>query len=89
MLLRARTVLPFSQSYIADGYVLIRGNRIAEVGDWAGLVDRQGAKDLGEVILMPGLVNAHCHLEYSDFVGAIPEPGSFTDWMENMVFFHF
>ena len=85
MLLRARTVLPISHPPVADGFVRIKGNRIKEVGKWAGLVDRQGAKDLGEVILMPGLVNAHCHLEYSDFVGAIPEPGSFTDWIKTIV----
>lgn len=85
MLVRARIVIPISRPPIADGYVRIQGNRIAEVGEWAGLVDRQGAKDLGEVILMPGLVNAHCHLEYSNFVGAIPEPSSFTDWIRAMV----
>ena len=85
MLLRARTVLPISHPPIADGFVCIRGSRITEVGEWAGLVDRQGANDLGEVILMPGLINAHCHLEYSNFVGAIPEPSSFTDWIRAMV----
>ena len=85
MLLRARIVLPVSQPSIADGFVRIKGNRIKEVGKWAGLVDRPGARDLGEVILTPGLVNAHCHLEYSDFVGAIPELGSFADWIKAIV----
>ena len=27
--------------------------------------------DLGEVILLPGLVNAHCHLDYTDMAGRI------------------
>jgi len=85
MLLRARTVLPVSRPPIADGFVRISGNRVVEVGDWVGLVDRQGVKDLGEVILLPGLINAHCHLEYSNFVGIIPEPDSFTDWIRAMV----
>ena len=85
MLLRARTVLPISHPPIADGFVSIKGSRIAEFGAWAELTERQDAKDLGEVILMPGLVNAHCHLEYSNFVGAIPEPSSFTDWIKAIV----
>ena len=64
-------MLPVSRPPIADGFVRISGNRVVEVGDWVGLVDRQGVKDLGEVILLPGLINAHCHLEYSNFVGTI------------------
>jgi len=85
MLLRARIVLPVSQPPIADGYVRVAGDRITEVGAWADLADSTGAEDLGEVILMPGLVNAHCHLDYTDFIGAIPPQNSFTDWINALV----
>ena len=37
--------------------------------------------DLGEVILLPGLVNAHCHLDYTDMAGELPPPKKFTDWI--------
>jgi aminodeoxyfutalosine deaminase len=37
--------------------------------------------DLGEVILLPGLVNAHCHLDYTDMAGELPPPKTFTDWI--------
>ena len=30
--------------------------------------------DLGDAILMPGLVNAHCHLDYTDMAGQFPPP---------------
>lgn len=84
MLLRARVVLPLSQPPIEDGFVRVSENRIAAVGNWADAPD-EPVNDLGEVILLPGLVNAHCHLDYTDFVGAIPPPKSFTDWIDAIV----
>ncbi len=83
MILRARTVLPVSQPPIENGAVLISGNRIRAVGSWADLESQAGEKvlDLGEVILLPGLVNAHCHLDYTDMAGQLPPPKTFTDWI--------
>ena len=84
MLLRARVVLPLSQPPIEDGFVRVVKNRVTTVGSWADAPD-EPANDLGEVILLPGLVNAHGHLDYTDFVGAIPPPKSFTDWIDAIV----
>src|SRR5262249_28821 len=39
------------------------------------------ALDLGEVALLPGLVNAHCHLDYTHMGGMFPPPKSFSDWL--------
>jgi cytosine/adenosine deaminase-related metal-dependent hydrolase len=85
MLLRARIVVPVSQPPIVDGFVRVNGNRITEVGEWYDAENKSEADDLGEVILLPGLVNAHCHLDYTDFVGAIPAPRSFNDWINAIV----
>jgi cytosine/adenosine deaminase-related metal-dependent hydrolase len=38
--------------------------------------------DLGEVVLIPGLVNAHCHLDYTLMAGQFPPPRVFTDWLK-------
>ncbi len=83
MILRARTILPISQPPIENGAVLISGNRIRTVGSWPDLQSQSGGKvlDLGEVILLPGLVNAHCHLDYTDMAGELPPPKTFTDWI--------
>jgi cytosine/adenosine deaminase-related metal-dependent hydrolase len=85
VILRARRVLPVSQPPIDDGAVIISGNRISAVGAWADLKSqsRENEKilDLGEVILLPGLVNAHCHLDYTDMAGELPPPKTFTDWI--------
>ena len=37
--------------------------------------------DLGDVILLPGLINAHCHLDYTGMAGMLPPPKTFTDWI--------
>src|SRR5262249_25503579 len=37
--------------------------------------------DLGEQVLLPGLINAHCHLDYTCLRGKIPPQDSFTDWI--------
>jgi cytosine/adenosine deaminase-related metal-dependent hydrolase len=41
--------------------------------------------DLGEVILLPGLVNAHCHLDYTSLAGLWPPTKKFTDWIPRML----
>src|SRR5438309_7001202 len=38
--------------------------------------------DLGEQALLPGLINAHCHLDYTCLRGKIPPPKSFADWIQ-------
>jgi cytosine/adenosine deaminase-related metal-dependent hydrolase len=37
--------------------------------------------DLGEMILLPGLINAHCHLDYTILRGRITPQRSFADWI--------
>ena len=84
LILRSRVVLPVSQPPIEDGAVLLKRNRIAAVGRWkdySGGSWRQ-AVDLGDSILLPGLVNAHSHLDYTDMAGLIPPQKLFTDWIK-------
>ena len=65
LLFRAHVVLPISKPPIRDGAVLVADKRIAAVGTWRDLSahSRTQTFDLGETVLMPGLVNAHCHLD--------------------------
>jgi cytosine/adenosine deaminase-related metal-dependent hydrolase len=83
IILRARTVLPVSQPAIENGAVIVSGNRIRAVGSWPDLRPHANGdiSDLGEVILLPGLINAHCHLDYTDMAGMLPPPKTFTDWI--------
>jgi cytosine/adenosine deaminase-related metal-dependent hydrolase len=42
------------------------------------------ATDLGAVVLMPGLINAHCHLDYTAMSG-LPQPRQFSDWIKALL----
>ncbi len=83
MILRAKIVLPITAPPIEDGAVFVAGNKIRSVSSWRDLRPhlREKAVDLGEVILLPGLINAHCHLDYTDMAGELPPPKTFTDWI--------
>ncbi|HZR16412.1 MAG TPA: amidohydrolase family protein [Verrucomicrobiae bacterium] len=84
MILRARIVLPLTQPPISDGAVFLSGERIQRVGRWRDLraESSESSVDLGEVMLMPGLVNAHCHLDYTHMAGQFPPPRHFIDWLK-------
>ncbi|MBV8486960.1 MAG: amidohydrolase family protein [Planctomycetaceae bacterium] len=58
--LQARYVFPVERPPIEDGVVVLRQGRIGWVGPAR---ERKGDLDLGNVAIMPGLVNAHTHLE--------------------------
>ena len=86
MILRAKAVLPVTAPAIADGAVFVVGHQIRAIAPWRDLRPRPREKvwDLGEVLLLPGLVNAHCHLDYTDMAGALPPPKTFTDWIASI-----
>jgi cytosine/adenosine deaminase-related metal-dependent hydrolase len=85
---RAEWVLPVDQPPIENGYVSVCGDRIAEVGIWSQrnqgvTASGKGPIDLGKVALIPAMVNAHTHLEFSDLRQPLGQPGiEFTAWLE-------
>ena len=95
MLLRARLVLPVARPPIEDGAVWIAGDRLAFVGPWSEVPpaarthgageDHGRMMDLGDVVLLPGLINAHCHLDYTRMAGLIPPPRDFVSWIKSIV----
>ncbi|MEZ0283953.1 MAG: amidohydrolase family protein, partial [Thermoleophilia bacterium] len=68
---------------VPEGAVACAGDRIVDVGPATALAERfPGAPvdDLGDAILVPGLVDAHCHLEWSLLEGLLP-PARFGTWL--------
>ena len=82
--LRARFVFPVDRPPIEYGVVTFEGERIIEVGrEPAG---SSAVQDLGSVALLPGLVNAHTHLEFSDLPRPLGKPGmSLVDWIRLVI----
>lgn len=83
MIVRARTVVPMEGAPIDNGAVAISGDKISAVGRFDDLRRESGQEvlDLGEQVVLPGLVNAHCHLDYTALRGKVPRGGSFADWI--------
>lgn len=79
----ADVVLPMSGPPILDGAVLLEGNTIAAVGTRADLLALAPDARLREHrgILTPGLVNAHAHLQYSDFHDLALTGKPFPEWI--------
>lgn len=85
--LRAAYVLPHRDKVIDGGWIEISGSRIVEVGNGLPRAGRGRVIDLGNAAVIPGLVNAHTHLELSDLQGKIPPPKSFTQWLGHILAF--
>src|SRR5438270_8861552 len=84
MIVRARVVVAMDGPPIENGAVAISGDRIDDVGKFSAISKRysdQELVDLGEQTLLPGLINAHCHLDYTCLRGKIPRQASFKDWI--------
>jgi cytosine/adenosine deaminase-related metal-dependent hydrolase len=74
----ARWVLPIDAAPLADGEVVIENGMIAAVRPVVTPANER--RDFDEAILMPGLVNAHSHLEYTALRGFL-EDVPFFPWI--------
>lgn len=79
----ARWVLPIATTPIADGTVVVDDDHIAWVGPRAQAPAGGIDDDLGNAVLMPGLVNAHTHLELTVMRGFL-EDLPFFDWVRTL-----
>jgi cytosine/adenosine deaminase-related metal-dependent hydrolase len=79
----ARWIVPVSAPPVAQGVIVERAGRI----EWVGA--REDAPpprpddevvDLGDAVLLPGLVNAHCHLELTVMRGFL-DGLAFREWI--------
>ena len=80
----AKVVVTMDGLPIENGAVAISGDRIVDVGKFSGVLKAHAGEevvDLGEQAVLPGLINAHCHLDYTCVRGKIPRQKSFTDWI--------
>jgi cytosine/adenosine deaminase-related metal-dependent hydrolase len=80
----ASWVLPISAPPIRDGWVTVDRGRIVAVGH---RVPVNGGRDvrLGDVAVMPGVVNAHTHLELSYLRDEVPPAPSFVTWVRGVM----
>lgn len=79
----ARWLVPLDRPPLRGGVLLVRGGRVV------GIEPRragQTVEDLGDVAIIPGLVNAHTHLELSHCRQPIGSQGiAFAAWLAEMI----
>jgi cytosine/adenosine deaminase-related metal-dependent hydrolase len=84
----AKHLLPVASPPIQSGAVVVHEGRIAAVGRRKDVVKTHPSaevRDLGDAVIIPGLVNAHTHVELSWGGGAAPAGGSFGSWLDDFV----
>jgi cytosine/adenosine deaminase-related metal-dependent hydrolase len=78
---RARWIVPVDARPIEHGVVVVADGRIVSV-------QTHGPKpcvELGDVALIPGLVNCHTHLEFSELTAPIPAARPFPRWLRGVI----
>lgn len=80
---RAPWIVPIAGPPLRDGWVAIDDGRVSSVGDAA--TSSPDDRDLGRVAIMPGLVNAHTHLELSHLREDVPPSADFVSWIRTVV----
>ncbi len=78
----ARWVIPVTRPPFADGTVSVSGTRIVYVGPRRDAPAGEDA-ELGDAVLLPGLVNAHTHLELTAMRGLLTGL-EFVSWIRTL-----
>src|SRR5882762_6428018 len=83
----AAWILPIGEPPIRDGWLAVDRGRVVALGSAGRRVLDDGARavDLGEVAILPGLVNAHTHLELSYLRDEVPPASDFVTWIRGVI----
>jgi cytosine/adenosine deaminase-related metal-dependent hydrolase len=86
LVLQPDWIVPIESAVISQGYFVVVSGSIAHVG--SELPDRFRSLPsvrLERTAILPGLINSHCHLEFSDLPAPIPATGTFAGWLSRVV----
>jgi aminodeoxyfutalosine deaminase len=86
----AAWILPIAEPAIRNGWVAVDRGRIAAYGapgpaGRRGFADGAREVDLGDVVVLPGLCNAHTHLELSYLRDEVPPASQFVTWIRRVL----
>lgn len=85
--LRAPWVLPIAEPPIRDGWVAVDRGVIAGAGAGSAAAQFAGspAREVSSCAILPGLVNAHVHLELSWMAGRVPPAPAMSTWVSRLL----
>lgn len=82
-------LVPVASAPVAAGAVAVDGGRVVDAGPRDEVVARHGdgaeVRDLGRAALIPGLVNAHTHLELSWMQADPPAGDDYAAWLRELL----
>jgi aminodeoxyfutalosine deaminase len=86
----AAWMLPIAEPAIRDGWIAVDRGRIVAYGSPGpaghhGFNDGAAEVDLGDVVVLPGLCNAHTHLELSYLRDEVPPASEFVSWIRGVM----
>jgi aminodeoxyfutalosine deaminase len=86
----AAWILPIAEPPLRNGWIAVDRGRIAAYGAPGpagrhGFADGAREVDLGDVAVLPGLVNAHTHLELSYLRDEVPPASQFVTWIRGVI----
>jgi cytosine/adenosine deaminase-related metal-dependent hydrolase len=87
-LIVAEWIAPMDREMIHGGGMLIDAEKIVEVGEAAGLRKKHRdakVEDFGRSIVLPGLINAHAHLELSHLTREPAPSGGLAAWLIRVI----
>jgi cytosine/adenosine deaminase-related metal-dependent hydrolase len=79
VILRARWILPIDRPPLENGWIRVRDGLIDAIG--SGTLAGPDVRDVGDAVILPGLINAHTHLELSWMKGRVPSGPSMGAWI--------
>ncbi|MGR3317412.1 MAG: amidohydrolase family protein [Candidatus Anammoxibacter sp.] len=87
IILKAGYVIPESGKVIGNGVVVINGDKIKQVSTFDSLSQKQKAEaiDFGNAAILPGLVNAHTHLELTNLHGVNALDNKLISWIQQLI----
>ena len=85
--LKADYLLPEPGKIVHNGAVVVNGDLIVYTGKFNDLNEdqKQRAVDFGKSVIMPGLINAHTHLELTNLKGLEVVDNSLISWIKELL----
>ena len=80
-----RKLVSMSGGDCENGEVVIDRGRIIDMHSGISESFAGVTHDWSDCLILPGFVNAHCHLSLSGLKGKVPRPDRFIDWIESVV----
>ncbi|MFQ5717431.1 MAG: amidohydrolase family protein, partial [Nitrospinales bacterium] len=78
-------LLPMRGEEVEDGELIVERGKVKSIGPRSPETFDGLTIDLSDCLVLPGFVNAHCHLALSALRGRVPKTDKFADWVLSLI----